>query len=70
MEEGLDLRGQILRKMTYKELTKYETEDQITEAARSICLISMQVALGFGDGVMVHMSTNCILKGTMSLPWP
>ena len=62
---GTGFKGADFKKMTYKELTKYETEDQIA-AAKVLGALSYIDAsrIGiWGWSYGGHMSTNCILKG-------
>ena len=62
---GTGFKGADFKKMTYKELTKYETEDQIAAAKALGALSYIDAArIGiWGWSYGGHMSTNCILKG-------
>ena len=62
---GTGFKGADFKKMTYKELTKYETEDQIAAAKALGALPYIDASrIGiWGWSYGGHMSTNCILKG-------
>ena len=62
---GTGFKGADFKKMTYKELTKYETEDQIAAAKTLGALPYIDASrIGiWGWSYGGHMSTNCILKG-------
>ena len=62
---GTGFKGADFKKVTYKELTKYETEDQIA-AAKALgerpYIDASRIGI-WGWSYGGHMSTNCILKG-------
>ncbi|MGB1450067.1 MAG: S9 family peptidase, partial [Flavobacteriaceae bacterium] len=62
---GTGLKGVDFKKVTYKELTKYETQDQI-EAAKKLgerpYIDAARIGI-WGWSYGGHMATNCILKG-------
>lgn len=62
---GTGFKGADFKKVTYKQLTKYETEDQIAAAKQLGALDYIdQNRIGiWGWSYGGHMSTNCILKG-------
>ena len=62
---GTGFKGADFKKMTYLELTKYETEDQIAAAKyfASLDYIDANRVGIWGWSYGGHMATNCILKG-------
>ena len=62
---GTGFKGAAFKKVTYQQLTKYETEDQIAAAKRlgSLPYIDANRIGIWGWSYGGHMSTNCILKG-------
>lgn len=62
---GTGFKGVDFKKVTYKELTKYETEDQIAAAKKlgERDYIDANRIGVWGWSYGGHMSTNCILKG-------
>lgn len=62
---GTGFKGADFKKVTYQQLTKYETEDQITAAKKLGALPYIDAdRIGiWGWSYGGHMSTNCILKG-------
>ncbi|MDB9824055.1 S9 family peptidase, partial [Flavobacteriaceae bacterium] len=62
---GTGFKGAGFKKVTYQQLTKYETEDQIAAAKKLGALPYVDAdRIGiWGWSYGGHMSTNCILKG-------
>lgn len=62
---GTGFKGANFKKMTYLQLTKYETEDQIAAAKHfaSLDYIDEKRVGIWGWSYGGHMATNCILKG-------
>ena len=62
---GTGARGAEFKKVTYKQLGKYETEDQIAAAKKLSALpyIDENRTGIWGWSFGGHMSTNCLLKG-------
>ena len=62
---GTGFKGADFKKVTYKQLTKYETEDQIAAAKKlgELAFIDKNRIGIWGWSYGGHMATNCILKG-------
>jgi dipeptidyl-peptidase-4 len=62
---GTGFKGAAFKKVTYQQLTKYETEDQIAAAKKlgTLPYIDANRIGIWGWSYGGHMSTNCILKG-------
>ena len=62
---GTGFRGTKFKKITYRQLTKYETEDQIAVAQKlgTLDYIDSKRIGIWGWSYGGHMATNCILKG-------
>lgn len=62
---GTGFKGADFKKVTYKQLTKYETEDQIASAKKlsELAYIDENRIGIWGWSYGGHMATNCILKG-------
>ena len=63
---GTGFKGSAFKKVTYKELTKLETEDQIAAAKKlgQRAYIDAERIGIWGWSYGGHMATNCILKGS------
>ena len=63
---GTGFKGSAFKKITYKELTKLETEDQIAAAKKlgQRAYIDAERIGIWGWSYGGHMATNCILKGS------